>query len=249
MLKDDLRKYCAELNRCNQRGGRMLSVFDLIEADTLPLDLASFLMSHIMRGASFLVGARPGGAGKTTVMCGLLTLTPTDCEAIAATPTAIREAVQASYGNRCLICHEIGSGPYFAYLWGKDLRDYCALSEKGAMLVTNLHADDLNEAEYQICRENGVPLPHFYAFQLAIFLHVERSTLGLQRRIDTVYASDGTSPHRLVYDHRHGLKTDFIDPDCYRFLKSGLATGIRTIEDTRQAVVDFLRKEDMNAKM
>ena len=33
--------HCLEFNRCNQRGGRMLSVFDLIEAGTLDLDLTN----------------------------------------------------------------------------------------------------------------------------------------------------------------------------------------------------------------
>ena len=38
-----IQEHCGELNRCNQRGGRMLSVFDLLEANTLDLDLAAWL--------------------------------------------------------------------------------------------------------------------------------------------------------------------------------------------------------------
>ena len=50
----------------------MLSVFDLLEAKTIDLDLAAYLMARISKGSSFMVGSVPGGAGKTTVMCALL---------------------------------------------------------------------------------------------------------------------------------------------------------------------------------
>lgn len=243
----DTTAFCSELARCNQRGGRMLSVFDLIEADTLPLDLASFLMARLLRGASFLVGARPGGAGKTTVMCGLLSLAPKGYALIPATRATLDHAIHQKRDTTCLICHEIGAGPYFAYLWGKDLRDYCALSGKGYMLATNLHADDLDEAEYQICRENGVPLPHFQAFQLAIFLRLERSMSGIKRRVDTVYLSEDAAPHHLVYDSRHGIAAQYVDPACYRFLETGLARGLRTLEETRDAVVQFTRRDQADA--
>ena len=79
-------RHCEELNRCNQRGGRMLSIFDLLAAETLHLDLATYLMARISRGASFMVGAVPGGAGTTTVMCALLNFVPSETSLIAATP-------------------------------------------------------------------------------------------------------------------------------------------------------------------
>jgi len=50
------------VNRSNQRGGRMLSVVDLIEAGTLTLGQAAWLVDRVRSGDSFLVGARPGGA-------------------------------------------------------------------------------------------------------------------------------------------------------------------------------------------
>ena len=68
MTDSDIRNHCAEINRCNQRGGRMLSIVDLIQAGTISRDLAAYALAAIGNGASFLVGAMPGGAGKTTVM-------------------------------------------------------------------------------------------------------------------------------------------------------------------------------------
>lgn len=60
--------HCAEIERCNQRGGRMLSIVDLIEAGTMTRELAAYSLAAIGAGASFMVGALPGGAGKTTVI-------------------------------------------------------------------------------------------------------------------------------------------------------------------------------------
>ena len=55
------------VNRSHQRGGRMLSVVDLVAADTLTMEQACWLLVRILDGSSWLVGANPGGAGKTAV--------------------------------------------------------------------------------------------------------------------------------------------------------------------------------------
>jgi len=65
---DPILHHCREIDRCNQRGGRMLSIVDLVQAGTFTVDLAAYALAAIGKGASFMVGALPGGAGKTTVM-------------------------------------------------------------------------------------------------------------------------------------------------------------------------------------
>ena len=118
----------------------MLSVFDLLAAKTLDLDLAAYLMARISRGASFMVGSVPGGAGKTTVMCALLNFVPVDVPLIAATPQEVYKVSKAATSPRaCYICHEIGSGSYFAYLWSDALRAYCGLSENGYILAQRIY--------------------------------------------------------------------------------------------------------------
>lgn len=77
---DSIVRHCREIYRCNQRGGRMLSVVDLIEAGILGEELAAYCLAAIGQGASFMVGAMPGGARKTTVMGALLTFVPPDVE-------------------------------------------------------------------------------------------------------------------------------------------------------------------------
>ena len=228
----------------------MLSVFDLLAAKTLDLDLAAYLMARISRGASFMVGSVPGGAGKTTVMCALLNFVPADVPLIAATPQEVYKASKAATSSRaCYICHEIGSGSYFAYLWSDALRAYCRLSEHGHILATNLHADDLDEAKDPVCGDNDVRREHFNRFELLIFLSIEGSYPETHRRIDKVYSSDGSSDHVLIFDAGDNKKIGpnvnnyVVDPDyvsaCLDFLKK-MSSKTRTIEQTRQRVVEFL---------
>jgi hypothetical protein len=200
----------------------MLSIVDLIEAGTISRALAAYALAAIGRGGSFLVGSRPGGAGKTTVMCALLNLVPSDVElapadSLAAIAEGMKSAsplpgtttvpvVGAGHGRdaratprRCYICHEIGSGPYYAYLWGEELRAYFALPRAGHILATNLHADTYEEARAQICAENGVAETALRRVQLMFFLSVRRGGWSATRRIEAAWESDGSSAHRQIF--------------------------------------------------
>ncbi len=237
--------HCREINRCNQRGGRMLSIFDLIERGTIDINLASFSLYYISQGYSFLVGANPGGAGKTTVMGALLNLIPPGIDLYPATEDVITEALKKHYSKKsCFICHEIGSGHWFAYLWGTNLKNYFKLLDYGHILASNLHADDIDEAYSQICIENRIPLEYFRKINLMYFIKI---LPGYRRIINKVYLSEGTYEHTLIYDYdsnkniieRHINDFDFYHK-CQEFIDQKLAT-IRTIEDTRRAVIEFLR--------
>ena len=114
-MNREISQHCVEIDRCNQRGGRMLSVVDLIDAGTVSTDLAAYCMAAIGRGASFMVGALPGGAGKTTVMGALLNFVPEDVVLQPADGIhTIRRGLAQSSPRRCYICHEIGRGSYYA---------------------------------------------------------------------------------------------------------------------------------------
>ncbi|MHA1339006.1 MAG: hypothetical protein ACTSRZ_03315 [Promethearchaeota archaeon] len=65
-----------EINNLNQRGGRMLSIVDLIERNTIPLEVAAYFFDAIISNASFLICSRPNLAGKTAVQAALLGLIP-----------------------------------------------------------------------------------------------------------------------------------------------------------------------------
>jgi len=233
----------------------MLSVVDLLDAGTLDLDLAAYLAAAISRGASFLVGAVPGGAGKTTVMAALLNFVPPDCRLAAADSGAtVRRALSHRPAEpTCFICHEIGAGPYFAYLWGRDARDFFALTRAGYTIATNLHADTIEQCRDQLCRQNGVADDDFHRCNLCMFLSLSgRNWFEQRRRIAAVYESDGRSPHRLVA--RWNPRTDsferpgqsrLVPPDDphYLSLRDFLAelarADIRTVEEVRGRFLEF----------
>ena len=110
---DSILRHCQEIDRCNQRGGRMLSVVDLIEAGTMTAELAAYCLAAVGQGASFMVGAMPSGAGKTTVMGALLNFVPASVELVPADAQhVIRQGQRTPSRRQCFICHEIGPGSY-----------------------------------------------------------------------------------------------------------------------------------------
>lgn len=245
MYSAEVINHCREIERCNQRGGRMLSIFDLIERNTISVDLASFSLYWISQGYSFLVGANPGGAGKTTVMGALLNLVPVEVDLLPATENIVIDALKKKNQRRCcFVCHEIGSGHWYAYLWGEGLRNYFRLFDLGHILATNLHADDIDEAYYQICIENRVDEGYFRKMNLMYFIKI---LPGYRRIVNKVYFSNGNDEHKLVYDFEKGInlimstiEDEEFFSNCKMFI-SKYQGKIRTIEDTRKAVLEFFR--------
>jgi hypothetical protein len=245
-MNDDVRRHCVEIDRCNQRGGRMLSIVDLIDAGTVPAELAAYSLAAIGGGASFLVGAMPGGAGKTTVMGALLNFVPPDVRlAPADGMAAIRRGAEAPSPRGCYICHEIGRGPYYAYLWGPELRAYFDLPAAGHMLATNLHADTYQQARRQICDGNAVTGETLRRMNLMYFMSVGRRGFSARRRIETVWESDGTQAHRQVF--AADCPAPFADSSLVSAedvagaraaIEKLLADGVRTIEQVRAAICE-----------
>ncbi len=241
MSGQDVTRHCREIDRCNQRGGRMLSIVDLIEAGTLSRELSAYSMAAVGAGASFLVGAVPGGAGKTTVMCALLNFVPPGVHLAAADSMAtIQQGLKSPSPRRCYICHEIGRGSYYAYLWGRELREYFELPMAGHMLATNLHADTYRQARQQIVDECGVEKEALRRVNLMYFL----SITGGRRRIERVYESDGTTDHKPVYvagtatspaKNSRLVNEKQIDA-ARRHIEKIIRSGESTIEEVRSAM-------------
>jgi hypothetical protein len=242
-MQDPLDQHCREINRCNQRGGRMLSIVDLLEAGTFTPDLAAYCLAAISRGASFMVGALPGGAGKTTVMGALLNFVPPSVPLHAADslPT-IEWAARFNRQRTCYICHEIGPGHYFAYLWGEPLRAYFELLRNGHMLATNLHAESLEDARRQICDVNQVPLVLFRKINLVLFIEFSGGWHG-RRIISQLWESDGRFEHQLLYDgeHFHLRASRLVSVEAmtaaHALLHSLMDAGVREIRDVRQTLL------------
>jgi len=250
-VTDVLAEHVHALNACNQRGGRMLSLIDLLDAGTVDLPLAAYLAAAMRHGASLLVGARPGGAGKTAVMVALLNFLPDETMIRAVGSRAVLDMAEhdPTPGATCYLAHEIGAGFYYAYLWGDEARDFFALASRGHTIATNLHADTLEETRDQLCLENGVAPEHLAAVNLKVYLRVDRSDRwALRRRISHVYESDGRTDRLLWrWDRRGAFERQAVesclvspeDEDVYRkFLTSLRRRDVRTIEDVRRALLE-----------
>lgn len=224
-------QHCEEIEKCRQRGGRMLSVPDLIEAGTISILQAAFFMKRISQGGSFIVGAKPGGAGKTTVMCALLNFLPLNTGIIHTDNSAVLQSPAVKIPT-CFLCHEIGAGRYYGYLWGKELKDFFKLKEDGHIIVSNLHADTYEEAKLQICRDNPVPERDFNSIDDLIFLHVE----SRRRHISAIHIKTAGG-HLPMNEKDLGLPE--LRP-YVKFMENAVMKKIRLIRGFRKEAVDFL---------
>ncbi|MCX7847962.1 MAG: hypothetical protein N2595_08045, partial [bacterium] len=138
MMSEGDRELVAALHGCNQRGGRMLTVVDLVEAGSCDVSVAGYLCAVMRGGSSVLVGATPGGGGKTTVMCALLNFLPNETRVVVVE----REGVLHELPERptCVLAHEISSAPYYAYIWGETVRRFFEVGRCGYWVASNLHA-------------------------------------------------------------------------------------------------------------
>ncbi|MEN6402240.1 MAG: hypothetical protein ABFD94_09890, partial [Armatimonadia bacterium] len=179
-----------------------------IEAGTMTAELVAYCWTSIAHGASFLTAARPGGAGKSTVLANLLALLPpgeeiaTFCVAGARNPPQSSSMIEAGgvqapalQRRRCELAHEIGSGHWYGYIWGTDVARFLSLT-KEQRVASCLHADTLEEL-YDILRGAPLNVPErlVQAVDLILFVHV---LPGRERRVAAVYEATGEG-HRLAF--------------------------------------------------
>jgi hypothetical protein len=215
------------VNRANQRGGRMLSVIDLLEAETLSLAQASWLLARIREGASLLVGAKPGGAGKTTVMCALLAMIPPGGRVLLTNPGSGWE--QARSGDT-VVAYELSPGFYDAYLWGEGVRRLAELGRNGCRIVCNLHADTLAEAREQIAEQCGAGEAGLEAFEIFLPVTVPRMRFGAAPRIDGMLRFDDGRWEELG---RRPPPAGPLERRIAAFLESLRRAGVRRVEEVR----------------
>ena len=227
----------------------MLSLVDLIDAATLDLPLAAYLAAAMRGGASLLVGARPGGAGKTAVMCALLNLTPNRTVIRPVGHPSVLDAAQHDDdpGATCYLAHEIGAGNWYAYIWGKEARAFFRLAVQGHIIASNLHADTLKQTHDQLCGENGVDRVHLDAVALKVYLRMARGKgRSVHRWVSHVYESDGAADRLLWTGEGDGTfsrraNSAIVPAEQERayveFLTGLFRRDIRRIKDVRRALV------------
>lgn len=193
-----------QIEALNQRGGRTLSIVDLIQANTIGLDMAAHCFFLAAHGASFLAAARPGGAGKTTLLGCLLNFIAPGTEIITVSDPGVIQRVQEDQtdSHRCLLAHEIGSGSWFGYIWDEYVGVFLEAMSHSCAVASCIHADTIDEIE-EILTSPGldVPLDVFRSIELICFMHVESGPGGYRRRVSALYESAAPEePHRLLFD-------------------------------------------------
>lgn len=242
-----------EINSLNQRGGRMLSVVDLIEDGTLDAPSAGLLLGFVAAGASFLTAAGPGGVGKSTLLAVLLSfLPPGERICTVVHPRGAREPDRPT----CWLCHEIGAGHWFGYLWGEAAAAFLALHDRGRIAGT-LHADTDEEIAAQLLGpEVGAREEDLAAVDLLLAM----VRVGGKRRVSAVYESrgGGSAEFRPVVEwdrvtDRFGMRpSEHLSrlrqrapgpvPEVERateFVEGLVAGNVRYLEDVMAEVADF----------
>jgi len=191
-----------QIEQLNQRGGRTLSIVDLMQAGTLSIEMAACAMRAMHQGASLLTGARPGGAGKTTLMAAILNFLPPEVPLVTVDGShVISEGLACSRAvPACYLAHEIGSGDWYGYIWGRDVADFFSLIDGNRRVASCLHADTLDEVNDILCSAPlNVPPPALRRVGVVLFMHVARGAGGYRRRVATFWEADGHGEHELRF--------------------------------------------------
>ena len=242
-----------QIEMLNQRGGRTLSIVDLIGAGTIGVEMAACAMRAVAEGASLLTGAVPSGAGKTSLMAALLNLLP------PGVPIGTVDCADVIHKARglpadepvCYLVHEIGAGHWFGYLWGPDVAEFLALVEGPRRIASCLHADTLEELTETLCSPPlRVDRQALGRVGLILFMRMSRAGGGLRRRVWAFHESDGSGRHRLLFSWDPDTDTfrqtaDLSDPaglEPYSaFIQRLVDEGDAQTQSVRRKVVEFYR--------
>ncbi len=242
-----------QIEQLNQRGGRTLSIVDLIQAGTLSVDMAACAMRAMHQGASLLTGARPGGAGKTTLMAAILNFLPPQVPLITVDGSHVisQGLARSAADPACYLAHEIGSGDWYGYIWGRDVAEFLSLIDGNRRVASCLHADTLDELTDILCSAPcGVSRTALSQIGVVLFMHVVRGPSGYRRRVATFWEADGQGQHQLRFQWDAGSDSfpqvgELRQPEqlneYLQFLRQTLDQGEAEAMEVRRKVVDFYR--------
>lgn len=179
----------AQIEMLNQRGGRALSIVDLVNARTLSAEMAAYALCAVAGGSSIITAARPGGAGKTTLMAALLAFLPPGekLRTVGAGASRVPRG-HSDHGAECLLSHEIGRGHYFGYVWAAEAHVFFQALRRGVRIASNIHADDLDD----LFRELTAPDIDAGPFEvdrldLIVFMAMRQGADGPIRRVSALH--------------------------------------------------------------
>jgi len=195
------------IRRLNQRGGRFLTVVDLLEAGTLDEKLLKFFLKRLWRGESFLGAAGPSGTGKTTLMGALLNLIPPGTEILTAERGSPLQDSKSGH-SPLYLAHELNDAPYYGYIWGNEAARFLKTA-RDRQIAATLHAESLEGVRKKLTRRPvGLPEEEFSRIDLVVTMKMETRDSRRIRRIDRVHASSAGS-HRAIF-RQHPKRDEYV---------------------------------------
>ncbi len=193
------RENLREIESLNQRGGRTLSIVDLISDGTLTAEMGGYLLASVASGVSVLTAAQPSGAGKSTLLADILGFLPPGEQIVSVTSPAVIAAGHQEEKPTCYLVHEIGSGSWEGYIWGQQVCDYFRLADSGHRLAACLHADTMDQLRDRL--HSACPAltkDMIGVVGLICFMQIQARGRQVQRRVSAIYGGNG-SEYELVY--------------------------------------------------
>ncbi|MFO7945727.1 MAG: hypothetical protein R6V19_02785, partial [Armatimonadota bacterium] len=229
----------SEIRSLNQRGGRTLSIMDLIADGTLTKEMAAYLLAKVASGNSFLTAAQASGTGKSTLLANLLGFLP-PAERIISTASA--DVIRRGHDNddpSCYLAHEIGSGHWYGYIWGETVREYFTLAGSGHRLASCLHADTMPQLKDQLMSPPiGITEDRLQSIGLICFMRMIRPRGSILRRVWSIEA---------LVDGHYETAWGF-DQDTETFVESGAADTLTPAEkelygSAHDLIADFVASQ------
>jgi hypothetical protein len=250
-LKHHIDNATREINGLNQRGGRMLTAVDLLAAGTVDLRLMAYLMHSVRNGASVLTCAGPGGTGKTTLLGALLCFLPESAllqVVERSQPPSWYDRQSAQRHMTWFLCHELGSGPWYSYLWGAGAKSFLEMPmrNENCFCATTVHADDIDELRLNLQGpEIGISAEAFSHLDLVLFMRAVRAPRagGWLRRVTGLHVGIGDPTTSHLHLCRWDSRTDsFVWAEqCCAGARSGDAGPAVPTINCLAPYVDFLR--------
>ena len=242
-----------EIEALNQRGGRTLSIVDLILAGTIGVQIAAHVGAAVGRGGSFLTAANPGGAGKTALLAALLGFLPPNLPIVAVDCADVIASAEPEAGPHCYLAHEIGPGHWYGYIWGPIVGRYLALADGPHTVASCLHADTHDEVADAILACSILDPPAaLRSIDFILFMHMDApaTSSGYRRRVSAVYQRQGEDAHRPVYrwkpeaDDFESLDAPALDDRAQALadlLQQLTSSNTRDFAAVRRAYLEFIR--------
>jgi hypothetical protein len=145
--------------------------------------------------SSFLTAANPNLAGKTTLIGSMLNLLNPKQKIITVDGEKFLDGKTRK--DYCFLAHEIGSGPYYSYIWGQKAKEFFSLVDK-SMIVSCVHSDTLKEMQKILIESGGIEKKDFQKIDLILFLKMFSRRGKTERRVSKIYENQG-GKHVLIY--------------------------------------------------